>query len=222
MIANPTPPNLSELLDNLRQEISVNLNCHEVGIIESFDATKQTATVQVAVLRILVDKQIPYPILTDCPVFVPAGADGCLTFPIEKGDTCLVLFNDRDLDNWFDSGSVVAPNSSRTHSLSDGLVLVGFRNKANPVADYSTTDAEFRKGDTTVGLDGEKISVRNADTTLRAQLDQLFVNLDNLCSALTSWVNTGGSTPNPATVTAINAVKTAIGNNKTAMQGLLK
>ena len=47
-----------------------------------------------------------------------------------------------------------------------------------------------------------KVTIRNGSADLKTVVDAL-------CTALTSWVNTGGSTPNAATVTAINAVKTS-------------
>jgi hypothetical protein len=51
--------------------------------------------------------------------------------PIQSGDTCLVLFCDRDLDNWFESGQITTLNSNRVHDLSDGVALVGIRHKQN-------------------------------------------------------------------------------------------
>ncbi len=217
-IAPPAKPQLRDLLNQHKQEIFGDFNCHQVGKIVSFDATKQTASVQLQILAVLPDgSQVPYPLLTDCPVFINGGGGATITFPITAGDTCLVLFNDRNIDNWFTTGNVVAPNDSRAHSLSDGLVLVGFRNASNPVASYSSTDVVVSfasslitiKADGTVTLSGSgghvtidtagKISL-GAGTTLKSALD-------DLCSTLTSWVNTGGSTPNPATVAAIAVVK---------------
>lgn len=211
-ITSPTPPDLRTVLDGLKREIFDGLNCHEVGIIENFDKDKQTATVRIAVLKVFPEKTVPYPLLTDCPVYFPAGGSAYMTFPVKKGDTCLVLFNDRDLDNWFATGNVVAPNSPRLHSLSDGLVLVGFRNLATPPP--ATLDDAV-----TIWNNGSRISVKDdgsveivLDGATKVKVENGSVNLktalDALCTALTTWVNTGGSTPNPATVTAINAVKT--------------
>ena len=132
MIASPTPPTLRSLLATFKQEVFEDLNCHAVGTITAFNATLQTASVQLSIPRVVNGKVIPYPLLTDCPVFVPSGGGAALTFPIAAGDPCLVLFNDRDLDNWFTTGNMTPPNSNRMHSLSDGLVLVGVRNKASP------------------------------------------------------------------------------------------
>lgn len=221
-ISSPVPPVLLELFASFKQQLLVSLNCHQVGEIASWDKDTQTATVQIRVLRLVGTQQIPYPILTHCPVLVLSGGAGRVTFPIAAGDPCLVLFNDRDLDNWFESGALAVPNSFRTHSLSDGLVIVGFRNSANKLAGISATDTELGQGDTVVGLDGEKISVRNGSTTLKTALDDLFDNLDDLMTKLKAWVNTGGSTPNPATVIALTTAQTNFANTKTVVDSLLK
>lgn len=221
-ISSPTPPTLLDLLLQMQQQTLVRLNCHQVGEIATFDAATQTATVQLKMLRLIGTQSVAYPILTHCPVMVLSGGNGRLTFPIESGDPCLVLFNDRDLDNWFDSGASAVPNSYRTHSLSDGLVIVGFRNLANKLTGISTTDTELSQGAAVVGMDDTKISVRNGTTTLKTQLDLLFTNLDTLMTRLQAWVNTGGSTPNAGTITALAATQTSLAANKTSLDALLK
>lgn len=220
-IAPPTKPDLRSLLDGTQQRTMAQMNCHQVGQVVSFDATKQTASVQLSVLAVLADgSQVPYPVLTDCPVFVYSGGGAVITMPIAAGDPCLVLFNDRDLDNWFTTGNVVAPNSPRSHSLSDGMVLVGFRNLSNVVASYSTADAVLQFAGSRVAIKAngnvEVVSANGGSVILTAKVGvsngsgSLLSALDALCTALTSWVNTGGTTPNPATVAAIAAVKTSI------------
>lgn len=196
----PEAPDLRALLLALRMETSATLNCHQVGQIVSFDAVKQTASVQLAVLRTTPDGVLPYPVLTDCPVFMLGGGGGVITFPIIAGDTCLVLFNDRDLDNWFSSGAITPANTPRLHDLSDGLVLVGFRNLSNPIPDFNTTDVEIKFAGGKIQV-ADKISINNAATSLKTVFDQLI-------TALTSWVDTHGDTPNPTTIAALNAVKT--------------
>lgn len=180
-------PDLVDLLLSQQQLISSLVNCHQIGKIVSFDASLQTAVVQIGVLRQIPDvtRDPPtyitkaYPLLVDCPVYVPTGGTGRLTFPIEPGDTCLVLFNDRDLDIWFTTGNTQAPNSGRLHDLSDGLVLVGFRNKANKISNYSTTDVELRykggvlKINDKISLDGNAMTLKQLLTDIKAALTAL-------------------------------------------------
>jgi hypothetical protein len=173
-------PDMRLVLDTWMNNSALKLNCHRIGTIVDFDSAKQTASVQIAALAVFGDKTVPYPVLTQCPVFVPSGGNGCLTMPVSPGDSCLVLFNDRDIDNWYESGAVTAPNTARTHDLSDGLVIVGFRHQANPIVDYSV-DVEMRHGTAIVGLeDSGKISIRNQDTTLKNVLTTLITALNKL------------------------------------------
>lgn len=203
ILANPTPPDFQSRLDDHSDEVLIKTNCHEVGRITAFDPAKQTASVQIMVLRLVNGQPTQYPLLTDCPVFLYSGGTAYLSMPIAVGDPCLVCFNDRDIDIWFTTGNVTAPNSSRLHSLSDGMVLVGFRNLAKPVAGgVSTTDARIVNGTAVIGATPTKIDLHNAAGGAGGAGDLLF-------TALLTWVNTGGTTPNPATVTAITAAKTA-------------
>jgi len=179
-LASIAAPDMRLLLDTWMNNSALKLNCHRIGTIVSFDSAKQTASVQIAALAVFGDKTVAYPVLTQCPVFVPSGGTGCLTFPVSAGDSCLVLFNDRDIDNWYESGAVVAPNTARTHDLSDGLVIVGFRHQANPIPAYST-DVELRNNTAIVGLeDNGKISIRNQDTTLKNVMTTLITALNKL------------------------------------------
>lgn len=178
----PVPdPDLAALLAQVRSEIFASLNCHEWGIVQSFNAAKQTAVVKIAVLR-----QVPevkngqpayvgkaYPLLLDVPVFVPTGGIGFLAMPVAPGDTCLVLFNDRDYDEFWASGNVAEPNSARMHDLSDGLALVGFRTSAKPLADYPTDRVKLAYGTTALEL-ASKVKLFNALSSLKVQQQKII------------------------------------------------
>ena len=105
----------------LKQEIFHSLHCAVPGNIIDFDPDTQTASIQPAVK---VDA-LPYPVLTDVPVFMP------IPFDVNPGDACLVIFSDVDIDNWFETGDASESNSPRRHSLSDGFAFVGFRITGN-------------------------------------------------------------------------------------------
>ena len=97
----------------LKKEILSSLHCALPGTVESFDADAGTAVIRPAVKGM--------PLLRDVPVFMPVPLD---VFP---GDLCLVIFADRDIDAWLESGEPEEPASGRMHSLSDAFAFVGFR-----------------------------------------------------------------------------------------------
>lgn len=144
-INSPTPPNdLRAVLDRFKLEVLAAVNCHQVGTVVKFNKTEQTVSVQLNVMRRTPAGLVLYPILADVPIFINTGGKASLRMPVAAGDTCLVLFNDRDLDNWFTTGNIVEPNTIRMHSFSDGLALVGFRSKANLIPAYADDVAEFK------------------------------------------------------------------------------
>lgn len=130
------------------------------GIIQSFDATKQTVVVQPSIQAQVHDydgsaKWVNLPLLVDCPVHFPSGGGVMLTFPIAAGDECLVIFANRCIDAWWQLGGVQVQAEFRMHDLSDGMVLPGFDSLPNVAPNISTSKAQFRNqaGTTYVEVD---------------------------------------------------------------------
>lgn len=145
-----TTPELIDLFEQAKRDVLVNINCVQIGKIEAFDADNQTATIQIQSKQIeSINEQgvktlRAYPLLLECPVLVLSGGDSRITFPIKQGDGCIVLFNDREIDNWYTNGGEEAPQTLRVHDLSDGLALVGLNNLQTRIQDYSTTSTDWR------------------------------------------------------------------------------
>jgi len=196
------PPDLRSTLTSLKTEIFYDLNCHEIGEIVSFDPATQTASIQLAVD--IQDSQAVYryPLLTNCPVFVLSGGGGCITMPVTAGDSCLVLFNDRDIDNWYTTGNEAVPNSTRMHDLSDGLALVGFRNLSNKIFGYDSTEVQIRNntGKIAITADEGKIKMSNDVGSLLNAMNKVINALSQL-----NAVKSGGSA-----ATQITAAQTAV------------
>lgn len=135
-------PDLCALLDQFQDLVSSEINCISLGTIQTFYAADQTADIQLNYKRIsLTDNKITgYPLLVKCPVVVlgGSGTSSYLSFPIAKNDQCLVLFCDREIDTWFKTGGINAPQSLRIHDLNDGIALVGLRSSINSIANYGT------------------------------------------------------------------------------------
>lgn len=122
------------------------------GLIESFDATAMTCTVQPAIQSRVRDRSgtqtlVDMPLLLDCPVQFPAGGGCTLTFPVKPGDECLVVFASRCIDSWWQSGGIQAPAEYRMHDRSDGFALLGFRSQPRVIGAVSTSAAQLRSDD---------------------------------------------------------------------------
>jgi len=163
----PNEPELLDLLQLLKKDILLNLTGHHVGTIEKFNALKQTADVSINYKKTFFQPNAvtgdydavlaDYPILLDCPVMFLGGGNGSLRFPVKKGDECLVCFNDRDLDNWFQGGAGSATNTLRLHSISDGIALVGIRSLANVLKTFSADKTQLQHDKSLVSLEDDKV-----------------------------------------------------------------
>lgn len=184
------PPDLRATLDAFKAEVFYDLNCHQLGEITAFNPATQTASVQIMSNIETQTQTYRYPLLTDCPVFVLSGGGGCITMPIAVGDSCLVLFNDRYMDDWFATGIECTPSSNRTHSLSDGLVLVGFRNLSNSIAGYDSNELQIRNGPGRI-----TISPSNGKLSMSNDLGSMHNALNKVVQALTALntVKSGGT-----------------------------
>lgn len=200
-VRTPSNPSLKDALDLLKRDIFLSLNCHHIATIQSFDPVTQTASATINYKKTFFEKQAngqyspvqkDYPILLDCPVVVMRGGTCALTMPIAAGDTCLVLFNDRDLDNWFQSGQIGPVASPRAHSFSDGLILVGVAHSGNPVEDYDTDKAVLKNGSTRVGVGASKVEISNGTTNLNTLLQDLITQLKALIIDVNAVAPGGG------------------------------
>ena len=114
-----------EVLSALKQEILASLHCALPGIVESYDAETQTASVRPALRSKVGSDVIQLPLLKDVPVFMPGSERNNWT--VSAGDSCLLIFSDACIDGWFETGSATLPPSGRQHDLSDAFAFVGFK-----------------------------------------------------------------------------------------------
>ncbi|MBP1034039.1 translation initiation factor IF-2 [Serratia fonticola] len=136
----------------LAESISSNIRVAIPGVIQSFDPDSVTCVVLPAVKGYEADsngKRVPLdlPLLVGVPVIFPRGGGVTLTFPVNVGDECLVVFADRSVDFWWQSGGVQEPVSDRQHHLADGFALVGPQSQAKKISGISTSAAQFRSDD---------------------------------------------------------------------------
>lgn len=152
-LQKPTPPSLQATLDQHKREVQMSINCARIGVIKAFDAANQTVTVAVAQQQVSsvspqgVRTIMAIPELYVLPVVFPSGGGFTLTFPVKVGDECLVVFNDRELDNWLTSGAGSTPTTGRLHDLSDGIAIVGLRSNPRALTGVSTTAVQIRSDD---------------------------------------------------------------------------
>jgi len=147
------------------------------GMLEQFQSTLWTAMpariVSITSMRdkIIVDCQptlrckfnnkdggfewVDMPVLADVPVVFPSGGGFMLAFPLKIDDEVLVVFANRCIDAWWQSGGVQNQIEFRTHDLSDGFALPGpFSQPRVPPQPLNSNNVQLRnmEGDTFVEI----------------------------------------------------------------------
>ena len=137
-----------EVLSRLLDTYGADLRIAEPGIIESFDAAKQTVTVSIALKeRTVIDGNVTWeeiPTLVDVPVVLPRAGGYVVTMPITAGDECLVIFGDKCMDAWWQSGGKQNPMELRRHDLSDGYAILGCWSQPRVISGYSPDTIQIR------------------------------------------------------------------------------
>lgn len=150
--------------------------------VTSVDLTKQTVSCQPAIKGTQTAKdgstsQVSMPMLVDVPIVWPRAGGYALTFPIEAGDECLVVFASRCIDGWWQSGGEQAPLETRMHDLSDGFAIFGPSSQSRKLTNVQSDGVELRNDDRTryVKLTDTATSVVDA-TAIYLDAPTIYVN----------------------------------------------
>ena len=149
------------LSDKIKNDIRVSMP----GIIQSFNPDEQTVTVQLSLRERIRDKDgnmshVALPILPDVPIIFPRAGGFSITFPVQKGDECLVIFGDMCIDSWWASGGIQNQIEKRRHDLSDGFAILGVGSQANVVSNYNVSSMELRSDNGNVIIELSQSSVK--------------------------------------------------------------
>jgi hypothetical protein len=191
---------LPELLNQAIDSRLADVNVCLPGIVESYDRTKQTAKIQPALKRKYLDgRVVNLPIINNVPIVFPRSSSHHIHFDLKKGDYVTLIFSQRSLDSWKESGGLVSPNDPRRFNLSDAYGIPGgfpksggfsprggefsfeLTNEKNffSLEQDGTIKAENEKGKTAIKPDGE-LNYQNGvgNLTVKADGELNFTNGD--------------------------------------------
>lgn len=125
-----------ELNELTKNAVFAGLNCHNVGRIIEFDKDTQLCTIEMLQIKQFnTQSYIPAPI-TDVPLIILGNGGGNITLPNPVGTLCLLIFMDRNIDNFIETGEQYTPDTGRMHDFTDCIALCGFKTLINPITDY--------------------------------------------------------------------------------------
>lgn len=138
-----------DVLNTLKENIFKNLRAICVGIVQDVHYAQQTLDVipteQFVWYKDDSTKEVyDQPPMTNVPYMSLCGGTAGLTFPITKGDECLLFVCDYDYNSWYLTGENSIPEQRRRHDISDSIALVGLHNNTRLINPYSSDVKLFR------------------------------------------------------------------------------
>ena len=143
---------LQDLLARFRESLVSDLHTSLPGKVVRYDAATQKADVQPLIKERYTDESgamqaRELPVIPAVPVQFPGAGGYRITFPVNVGDTGLIVFSEASLDKWLVSGGTVDPADDRRHDLTDAVFLPGLRDFGHALASAPTDRATFGKDD---------------------------------------------------------------------------
>ncbi len=172
-------PGTEDLLSVFLSQLKKDFNCVKIGKIQSYNPSNQTISVQVVFQRIFGGSPATPQILTDVPVCFPQAGKYSLRFTPQSGDECLLLFNDVNLDAWFQDGQIQPPAAGDMHAMGDAIAFVGINSLPNVLPSWSGNGIALvgNDGTTQVGIDSGKIYIKNSSQDLLTILQNLITGI---------------------------------------------
>lgn len=148
----PRSPTLAEVLRGAIDARLADLHTAIPARVEKYDAATQMVECKPLIKSsILGEDGKPItetlPVVVNVPVVFPGAGGFRLTFPIQPGDTVLLIFSEASIDEWLNDGAEVLPGDARRFNLSDAIAVPGLHPKSKSWTGASTNSV-------TIGKDG--------------------------------------------------------------------
>jgi len=186
---------LAETLDGFVQRRLAEINVSIPGRVVSYDASKQSASVQPLIQRAFIKEDGTrgvenLPIIQAVPIAFPGAGSYGFTFPLTKGDTVMLLFSQASIDRWRATGGLVDPLDDNRHDLSDAVAIPGLRS-FNEATDQVADAAVIFGPDIRLGSKdaSELLALKSDMAAMKTQLD-LHIHLGVTTGAGVSGVST--------------------------------
>ena len=138
----------SELLRRSFAEMMIDVATSTVGHVLAFDPVTQLAQLQIGIVKVSATGETfePAPIV-ECPVYFAGGSSFMIEHQIDAGDECVILFGQRCIDGWRETGGIAQQPIVRYHDVNDAMVLPGMRSKPNALSDFQNDGIRMRNAD---------------------------------------------------------------------------
>ena len=137
-------------------QFMLGINTAMPGEVVRYDAANRRADVR-GQLAVVMDtgEQIDRPVISNVPVVFPVAAEFALLYPLEVGDSVLLVFSMRGLSRWKATHGMAAPDTEGMLSQQDAVAMPGFGPAGAHMPDIRITSDN--DGLTVQREDGERV-----------------------------------------------------------------
>lgn len=165
--------NITELLNIIVSNRIAEMHICMPAKIISYDFATRKASVQPALNQKFNDDEvIVLPVIHNVPVMQPSSGGASVNFPVKEGNTVLLTFSERSLEEWLKDGKQVTPDDARQNNLTDAVAHIGLK----PFSEIS--DAE-NNDDLLISFSGSKIRLK-PDGVVEAEASEINLIADNV------------------------------------------
>lgn len=186
-------PTLAEVIRRAIDARMIDVHTALPGRVESYDAATQTADVKPLIKRVIRTRQgapveEPLPVIPNIPVVFPGAGEFFISFPVQVGDTGLIIFCERNLDRWREvEGEDVNPGDQSMHPLSGATFHPGLRPSNQALGDADGTNMAFGKDGGFVGhVTSDDVELPAGSTEFLARADRVEAGLQDIVDAITN------------------------------------
>lgn len=195
-----TTPNLAQLLVSAMETRLDALHTAIPCKVEAYDASTQTASVKPQIKNpIKTEKgEVVYeefPVLPNLPVAFPRGGGFNLQFPIAKGDFGMVIFSERSIDEWRQSGDLTEPSNTTKHPLQGAMFFPMGYPDVSKLADGDDTNMSLgRDGGANIKVTPDDVIELNGNDNFAVLATELIVALEVIKDSFNSHTHSGVTT----------------------------
>ena len=142
-----------ELVAALMQQRMVRVSTSIPGYVSAFDPATQLAQLQVGIRASDGNK---LPVIIECPVQFAGGGGFAVEHQVDPGDEGIIIFSQRCIDAWLETGGDAEQPIHRLHDFSDAYFVPGIRSKPNVITGHANDGIRLRNeaGDKYLWLKG--------------------------------------------------------------------
>lgn len=167
---------MTELIKRSFIEMMKDIGTSIPGQIIAFDPETQLAQLQIAIQGVAEGNPFTHQPLIECPVYFSGGSDFFIEHEVQPGDEGIILFSQRCIEAWQNSGGIAENPTLRFHDFSDAYFLPGLRSEPNAISSFSNDGVKIRNkdGDRYIWLKGDgSAEIKVSSLTLDGDLSVL-------------------------------------------------